>query len=92
MGWSERERREKTIHSLVAVLRLGQGQVFMVRHSPRGVSNAYAIVFSVTTAFFPVLVQRAALCRSATCSSSAKGNTKQRFCEDLDHVLKERQL
>ena len=49
-------------------------------------------VFSVTTAFFPVLVQRAALCRSATCSSSATGNTSRGSVKIWTNVLKERQL
>ena len=35
------------------------------------------VVFSVTTDFLSVLVQRAALCRSATRSTCAKGNTRR---------------
>lgn len=51
--------------------------IFMVGHSPRGFIMFMLFVFSVTTAFVSALVQGAALCRSATCSSCAKGNTSR---------------
>lgn len=76
----------------VAVAAFWAKGIFMVRHSPRGVIMLMLFVFSVTTAFFPVLVQRAALCRSATCSSSAKGNTSRGSVKIWTNVLKERQL
>ena len=56
---------------------LGPRAFFMVRPLPQGVIMFMLFVFSVTSDFSSVLVQRAALCRSATRSSCAKGNTRR---------------